>query len=55
MALAVGQKRLNTQTVAVESEAADDALAGTADHGLVTELLALMDVGDVYLDDGTLQ
>ena len=46
---------LNGQTVAIETEATDDTEAGTRNHGLVAELLTLVDVGDVNLDDGTLQ
>ena len=42
---------LYSQAVAVQSEATDDAYAGTANHGVVAELLTLMHVGDVYLHD----
>ena len=43
---------LNCQPIAVEAEAADDAAAGGADGAVVAELLALMHVGDMYLDYG---
>ena len=43
-------QRLNGQAVAVETEAADDALATRADEALVAELLALVHVADMYLD-----
>ena len=43
------------QAVAVQSEAADDTPACGTDHAVVAILLALMDVRDVYLDDGGLQ
>ena len=47
------KKCLQRQTVAVETEAADDATAGGADEAVVAELLALVDIGDVDLDDGS--
>ena len=46
---------LDGQAIGVEPEATDDTTTGTADHGVVTELLALVDIRDMYLDDRALQ
>ena len=46
---------LNGQTVAVKSEAADDALAGATDERLVAKLLTLVYIGDMYLDNWALE
>jgi hypothetical protein len=45
------QQSFYGQTIAVEAEAADDTAAGSADAAVVAELLALVDIGDVYLYD----
>ena len=51
----VGEDGLDSQSVAVHAEACDNTEAGTGDEGVVTELLALMNIRDMHLDDGCLQ
>ena len=48
----LGLQCLDGEAVAVESEAADDAAAGTGDERVVAELLAGVNIRDVHLDDG---
>ena len=43
------------QTIAIQPKTADYALACCRDHGLMTELLALVDIGDMNLNDWTLK
>lgn len=45
----------HAKAVAVEAKATDDATACGRNHGMMTELLACVYVGDVYLDDRATQ
>ena len=49
--LVLGHEVVDREQVAGEAEAGDDAFARGGGHGLMSEFLPLVDVGDVHLDD----
>lgn len=51
----LSDESLDGKPVGIHAETADRALAGTADERAMAEFFALIDVGDVYFDDGCLQ